>query len=114
MYVNDALVWGTEPDGTTPQPTEATKPSDETTDSSENQSSSNSEIVYGDANCDGQVTVADVVAVSAFVVNSTKNSLTAQGEINADVHMVGNGINATDAFTIQQRATDVITELPVS
>lgn len=114
MYVNDALVWGTEPDGTTPQPTEATKPSDETTDSSENQSSSNSEIVYGDANCDGQVTVADVVAVSAFVVNSTKNSLTAQGEINADVHMVGNGINATDAFTIQQRATEVIKELPVS
>lgn len=69
---------------------------------------------WGDANCDGTVNVSDAVAVTAFVSNSTKNTLSAQGEINADVHENGNGLNATDAYAIQQYATSIIETLPVS
>lgn len=62
----------------------------------------------GDANCDGTVTVADAVSVAAYTANAAKNPLTLQGIINADVHNTGNGLNATDALTIQQYATGII------
>ena len=70
--------------------------------------------MWGDANCDNIVNISDVVSTTAFISNSTKNVLSKQGELNADVHENGNGLNANDAYTIQQRATEVITELPVS
>lgn len=65
--------------------------------------------LQGDANEDGQVNVSDVVAVSAFVSNA-KNALSEQGKANADVHNTGNGLNASDAFAIQQFSTGVITQ----
>lgn len=65
----------------------------------------------GDANCDGVVTVADAVAVAANVANATKNPIIAEGLANSDVHNTGNGLNATDALTIQQYATGILKEL---
>lgn len=67
-----------------------------------------SNTVLGDANCDGKVNVSDAVAVTAYVSNSTKNPLTAQGVDNSDVHLRGNGPNATDALMIQQYSTGII------
>ena len=67
----------------------------------------------GDANIDGLVTIADSIAVSAFVSNSSKNPLSEQCVANADVHGNKNGLNAGDAFTIQQFVTGVISDWEV-
>ncbi|MDE5946064.1 MAG: beta-mannosidase [Oscillospiraceae bacterium] len=69
--------------------------------------------IYGDANNDGTVDVADVVASAAYVGNPEGNKLDAQGLINADVHNVGNGITADDALAIQQYLAKIVKELPV-
>ena len=97
VYSDGVLVGGTEPDGSTPSTTT---------------SSTGSEILWGDANLDGSVDVADAVAVASFVGNSDKNALESQGLLNADVHSNGNGINANDALVIQQYLSGTITELP--
>ena len=88
VYVDDKLVWGKEP------------PSDLT-------------ILYGDANLDGNVDIADAVAVSAYVGDSENNSLEPQGILNGDVQGDGNGLNANDALTIQQYLANIIKTLPV-
>lgn len=69
--------------------------------------------LWGDANVDGNVTIADAVAVACYVGNPDNNGLEKQGVINADVHSNGNGIDANDALAIQQFLNNVIKELPV-
>lgn len=59
-------------------------------------------VLYGDANDDGIIDVADLVAISSYVGNSEFNSLSEQGLLNADVHSEGNGITADDALVVQQ------------
>ena len=59
-------------------------------------------IEYGDANLDGIVDVADVVAVSAYVSNPSENSLDEYGITCGDVHNKGDGITANDALAIQK------------
>ena len=108
MYVNDVLVWGTEPDGTTPddvQPT--TKETPETT------TSPVGEIVYGDANCDGKVTLADCVAILQSIANKEKYPLTEQGALNADVDG-SEGISGKDALAVQMYDSRKINELPTN
>lgn len=68
--------------------------------------------IYGDANCDGTVDIADAVAVAAYVGDAEKNTLTEQGIINADVQATGNGLNAGDTLAIQQYLARVVEELP--
>ncbi|MDD7185075.1 MAG: dockerin type I domain-containing protein, partial [Oscillospiraceae bacterium] len=75
------------------------------------ESSSSTETgLKGDANCDGSVDIADVVSIAAYVGDSANNTLKAQGIINADVQG-NNGINATDALTVQQYLANIITSL---
>ncbi len=69
--------------------------------------------IYGDANEDGKVDVADVVAVAAYVGNKDNNKMSAKGLANADVHNTGNGLTADDALVIQQFLAKIITTLPV-
>ncbi|MGN0677310.1 MAG: dockerin type I repeat-containing protein [Ruminococcus sp.] len=69
--------------------------------------------VWGDANCDNSIDIADVVAVASYVSDSQKNALSGQGIINADVHANGDGISANDALAIQQYLANTITALPV-
>lgn len=61
-----------------------------------------------DANCDGTVSIADVVSVLAYVADSNANELSRLGIYNADVHDTGNGLNASDALVIQQRALESV------
>ena len=63
----------------------------------------------GDANGDGRVDIADVVAVAAYVANSSKNPLSSQQIQNADVHNTGDGITANDALKIQQYLANMTT-----
>ena len=58
----------------------------------------------GDANTDGQRTLADAVAILQSLANEDEYGLTSQGLFNADI--VGNdGVNADDALEIQRLAT---------
>lgn len=59
-------------------------------------------IEYGDANLDGIVDVADVVAVSAYVSDSSKNPLDEYGIKCGDVYNKGDGLTANDALMIQK------------
>jgi len=77
-------------------------------------------VVYGDANCDGNVVLSDAVLImqsianpSTYGVNGTdKNHITAQGQINGDVAGNNDGITNSDALTIQKYCLGQIKELP--
>ncbi len=71
-------------------------------------------VVYGDANCDGQVTVADSTAILQALGNPDKYALSEQGANNADVYKRGDGITPMDALAIQKLDAKIITSLPES
>ena len=64
----------------------------------------------GDANCDGQVDMSDVVLIMQSLANpnkygiggSDKKCLTEQGSANADVDTKVKGVTSNDALTIQE------------
>lgn len=70
--------------------------------------------VYGDANDDGIVDIADATVILQAIGNADKYALSAQGEDNADVYNRGDGITAMDALAIQKYDAKVLTELPES
>ena len=71
----------------------------------------NVNIHYGDANCDGSVTIADVAAILQCIGNPDKYALSEQGMINADVN--GEiGITPDDAICIQKLDAGLISSLP--
>lgn len=55
--------------------------------------------VSGDANCDGETTVADATTILQYLGNADKYPLDAQGKFNGDMN--NDGITATDALEIQ-------------
>ena len=65
-------------------------------------SSSEDETVYGDANCDTQVNLADAVLIMQHKANPSKYNVTANGVLNGDVDETGNGLTNKDALKIQQ------------
>lgn len=71
-------------------------------------------VVWGDANCDDTVSLADAIIVLQSISNPDKYSLSDQGAINADVDLNGNGISPKDALSIQKYLAHIITELPES
>ena len=67
------------------------------------------ELAYGDINEDGNVTVADAVAILQYIGNKDKYFLTDKGKRNADVDGVA-GITGSDALTIQKYDAGLINE----
>jgi len=57
--------------------------------------------LMGDANCDGDVNIADAVLVQQFIVNPDKYTLSEQGKLNADVFNTGDGVTMADTLEIQ-------------
>jgi len=88
VYVDNKLVWGKEPAGGT------------------------SSIIWGDANCDGDVLVNDAILVMGHAANADAYPLSEQGALNADVYQNGDGIGITDAASIQKFLTKLINTLP--
>ena len=119
MYVDGALVWGEEPDGTkpgentTPKVTTTTQPGKSTTTTSTISTDSTEAKLYGDANEDGNVTVADAVAILQFIGNKDKYQLGKDGKRNADVDGVP-GITANDALVIMKYDAKVVVQLPIA
>lgn len=57
--------------------------------------------LYGDANCDGKVSIADATAILQHLGNEDKYGLKTQGKANADVDG-SSGITGNDAVVIQK------------
>lgn len=68
--------------------------------------------LYGDANNDGIISIADSTAILQSLGNADKYGLTDQGAANADVDGVA-GITANDALAIKQYDAKLIAELPI-
>jgi endoglucanase len=70
----------------------------------------NGDIVYGDANCDGGVDMADVVLIMQALANPDKygingsdnKHITVKGIDNADVDTSSKGLTSNDALRIQE------------
>ncbi|MCR5111550.1 MAG: hypothetical protein K6B38_11710 [Ruminococcus sp.] len=57
----------------------------------------------GDANVDGNLTMADAVIIMQSYVNPEKYHITEEGRYNADIHNTGDGITPKDALAIQEK-----------
>ncbi|MBR4627098.1 MAG: cellulose 1,4-beta-cellobiosidase [Ruminococcus sp.] len=72
--------------------------------------------LWGDANCDGQVNMADAVLIMQSIGNPDKygkgatEGITDKGEKNGDVENNGDGITNKDALKIQKYKLNLITE----
>ena len=71
-----------------------------------------SDIVYGDADDNGSVSVSDVVSVLQHTANKQKYGLDSDALVRCDVNG-DNDVNASDAFLIQQYDAGVINVFPV-
>lgn len=58
--------------------------------------------IDGDANCDGEYTIADATAILQSLGNPDKYGLSLQGEFNADIYNVGDGVTPADALEVQK------------
>ena len=101
------------PDVTTKPTTTATTPVTEKP-TENNPSGGTAVTLYGDANVDGVVTMADAAAIYQALGNADKYGLSEQGAANADVNGAA-GLTADDAITIQKVVANliVITDLPL-
>ena len=70
--------------------------------------------VYGDATLDGLVKMDDVVKVMSHASNPGLYPLEDQAKDNADVYQRGDGVDVSDALSIQKKVAQVITTLPES
>lgn len=112
MYVNDALVWGTEPDGTKAVPGADLGAV----------GNPDPDVKWGDADCDDDIFLNDAVLVMQAVGNpdvygekgSDSSHITAQGALNADVYENGSKLTNMDALAIQKYLLGLIKELPES
>lgn len=81
---------------------ESTKPTEPPTEpSTVIPSDKPSDTLYGDANCDSRVTIADATAILQYIGNADSFALSEQGMANADVNGES-GISADDAVVIQK------------
>lgn len=69
-------------------------------------------VVYGDANDDGTITIADATAILQAIGNPDKYGLSEQGAKNADCCNVGDGITGLDALSVQRFEAEIIDSLP--
>ncbi len=88
-------------------PTETTEPS-ETTEPTE---PSDSSVVYGDVNCDGKVSIADVLTLNKNLMAG--DPLSEQAQKNADVDRDGTPSSA-DALNLLKYTIKVIDTLPIA
>ena len=59
--------------------------------------------LFGDANCDGNMNMADAVMIMQSIAAPDKYKMIPQGEFNADVANTGDGITNQDANAIQRK-----------
>ena len=110
----------TTPNQTTPKPVTTTTTTTKTTTTTTTTATpttpttptTDPDRLYGDANCDGEVNMADAVLVMQTLANPDKYSLTDKGGLNADVSGGNDGITNKDALAIQKFKLGLISALP--
>ncbi len=83
-------------------------------------SSEQPDVLYGDANCDGIITLSDAVLMMQVIGNPDKygiggtesTAVTPQGMLNGDCSDVGSGITNLDALAVQRYLLKLIEKLP--
>lgn len=78
------------------------------------------DVLYGDANCDGAVSLADSVLILQYISNpdqygtsgSANGHITDKGINNADVSSRGDGVTSMDALSVQKYTLKLIPSLP--
>lgn len=91
MYDGDKLIWGTEPDGTTPEDvTESTTNPDDVSK------------LEGDINIDGKFNVSDLVLLNEYLSGVYNVAVTVQGGVNADMDK-NNWLNSLDSAIMRKR-----------
>lgn len=112
---NTPIIKPTEPPATTsPKPVTTTSEETPEVTTTKPQTTTNpvmTDILYGDANCDGKVSIADSTAILQSVGNPDKYGLSEKGTVNGDVCSPV-GITATDALAILEYDAKLITSLP--
>lgn len=110
---------------TTSQPVsttvEKTSENDKVTTTTQ-KSSAQTDITYGDANCDGEINLGDVVLIMQALVNPPKYNLegtdpshiTRQGLANADCAGGNDGMTNLDALAIQKYKLGLVSSLPIA
>jgi len=76
--------------------------------------SEQTDIVYGDANGDGEVNIADAVLILQSIANPDSYKIDDANKKSADVAGNGDGITTLDALAIQMLEAKVISSLPVA
>ena len=104
---------GTRPTATSTKPSSTTTTTASTTKAS-GSTSTESGRLWGDANLDKKVSVADAVAIIQSIANKDKFALDPEGAANADVFNSGDGVTANDALSIQKLDAGQIEKLPES
>lgn len=89
--------------------TKPTNPSQPTTGGDEDSSGNKDDILWGDANVDGKVDIADAVLIMQSLSSGDAYKIKPQGQLNADVVDNGGGITTSDALAIQFLEAKVIT-----
>ena len=72
------------------------------------------DFIWGDANCDTNVSISDAVAILQSLANSEVYPLTEKGRLQGDVYENGGGISGMDAASIQKYDAGVLKTLPES
>lgn len=68
--------------------------------------------IFGDANNDGELSVADAAAIMQYLGNKEQFPLSGQGAANADCFNTGDGITTKDATAVQRYLSGMIARLP--
>ena len=95
-----------------PQQTTTAPPSQEQTTTTTPVDINPDDFIWGDANCDTNVSISDAVAILQSIGNKDKYELKTQGALNADCCDPGDGVTARDALSIQKLDAGAIKELP--
>ncbi len=107
MYDSGVMIWGIEPDGTTPDPDTPIV----TTTTTEGGSAEATK--YGDVNCDGFVKISDVILLNRFISEDITAVVSEQGIANAECDAKA-GVSTDDAVAILMLLAGLVDSLPLT
>lgn len=97
VYDNGKLLWGEEPDGTTPAPSIQPSPTPTPTPS----------FTYGDLNGDGKINSTDCALLKRVLLGTSTSANMSAADVNAD-----SKVNSTDYSILKRYVLEIINSLP--
>ena len=72
------------------------------------------DVVYGDADLNGELEISDAAKIMSYVTNPEKYPFTEEQLNVSDVYQRGDGVSNMDALSVRKRLAQIISELPES